>query len=34
MFDDLIAQVRRQARKSGLKRSDVVAAIARVRGRR
>jgi AbrB family looped-hinge helix DNA binding protein len=34
MFDDLIAQVRRQARKSGLKRSDVVAAVARVRGRR
>jgi len=33
-FDDLIAEARRQARKAGLKRSDVAAAIARVRGRR
>ncbi len=32
MFDDLITQAKRQARKSGLKRSDVVAAIAKVRG--
>ena len=31
MFDDLIAQAKRQARKSGLKRSDVAAAIAKVR---
>ena len=30
-FDDLIAQARRQARRAGLKQSDVKAAIARVR---
>lgn len=33
-FDSLIAEARRQARKAGLKRSDIAAAIARVRGRR
>ncbi|MGO8988299.1 MAG: AbrB/MazE/SpoVT family DNA-binding domain-containing protein [bacterium] len=31
MFDDLIIQARRQARKAGLKRSDVATAIAKVR---
>jgi hypothetical protein len=33
-FDDLIAQARQQARKSGLRKSDVDAAIAKVRGRK
>ncbi len=33
-FDNLIAQARRQARRSGLKRSDVDAAVSKVRGRR
>jgi len=33
-FDDLIVQARQQARKSRLKRSDVDAAIAKVRGRK
>jgi AbrB family looped-hinge helix DNA binding protein len=33
-FDNLIAQARQQARKSGLKRSDVDAAIGKVRGRK
>lgn len=33
-FDDLILQARRQARKSGLKKADVDAALAKVRGRR
>ena len=33
-FDNLIAQARQQARKSGLKRSDVDAAVAKVRGRK
>ena len=32
-FDDLIAQARKQARKAGIKRSDVTAAITKVRGR-
>lgn len=31
-FDDLISEAKRQAKKSGLKRSDVVAAITKVRG--
>jgi len=31
-FNDLIGQARRQARKAGLKKSDVEAAVARVRG--
>lgn len=30
-FDDLIAEARRQARKAGLKRSDVVAAVRKAR---
>jgi hypothetical protein len=33
-FDNLVAQARQQARKSGLKRSDVDAAVAKVRGRK
>jgi AbrB family looped-hinge helix DNA binding protein len=33
-FDNLIAQARHQARKSGLKRSDVDTAVAKVRGRK
>ena len=33
-FDDLIRQAREQARKAGLKRSDIEAAIAKVRGRK
>jgi len=31
-FDRLILEVRRQARQAGMRRSDVTAAIARVRG--
>lgn len=31
-FNDLIAQARRQARKAGMKRSDITTAIARARG--
>lgn len=30
-FDALIAEVRKQARKTGMKQSDIVAAIAKVR---
>ena len=33
-FDNLIVQARQQARKSGLRRLDVDAAVARVRGRK
>jgi AbrB family looped-hinge helix DNA binding protein len=33
-FDNLIVQARQQARKSGLKRLDVDAAVAKVRGRK
>jgi AbrB family looped-hinge helix DNA binding protein len=33
-FDNLIAQARQKARKSGLKRSDIDTAIAKVRGRK
>ncbi len=33
-FDNLIAQARQQARKSGLKRSDIDAAFVKVRGRK
>jgi AbrB family looped-hinge helix DNA binding protein len=33
-FDNLIAQARQQARKSGLKRSDIDAAVVKVRGRK
>ena len=32
-FDTLIAEARRQARASGMKRSDIVKAIGRARGR-
>jgi AbrB family looped-hinge helix DNA binding protein len=31
-FNDLIGQARQQARRSGLKKSDIEAAVARVRG--
>lgn len=31
-FDDLIAEARRQARNAGMRRSDVLAAIRKVRG--
>ena len=33
-FNDLIGQVRQQARRAGLKKSDVEASVARVRGRK
>lgn len=33
-FDDLIAQARQQARKSGLKRSDIDATVVKVRSRK
>jgi len=33
-FDDLITEARKQARRAGLKRSDISAAVAKVRGRR
>jgi AbrB family looped-hinge helix DNA binding protein len=33
-FDNLIAQARQQARRSGLKKSDIDAAIAKVRARK
>jgi len=33
-FDNLVAQARQKARKSGLKRSDVDAAVTKVRGRK
>jgi len=33
-FDDLIMEARKQARKAGLKRSDIPAAIRKVRRRR
>jgi len=33
-FDTLIAEARRQGKQAGLKRSDITAAIARVRGRK
>ena len=32
-FDDLIAEARRQARKAGMKRSDIAVAIKRARGK-
>ena len=32
-FDELMAEARRQARRAGLKRSGVAAAIAKARGR-
>ena len=33
-FDDLIAEARRQARRAGMKRSHVSAAVRRVRSKR
>ena len=33
-FDELVRKARRQARKAGIKRSDIKNAIAEVRGRR
>jgi len=33
-FNDLIGQARRQARRVGLRKSDVKSAVARVRGRK
>jgi AbrB family looped-hinge helix DNA binding protein len=33
-FDALIAEARKQAREAGLKRSDIIDAIAKVRGRK
>ena len=33
-FDHLITEARRQARKSGLKKSDITEAIRKVRGRK
>ena len=33
-FDNLIAQARQQGRKSGFKKSDIDAAVAKVRGRK
>lgn len=32
-FDELISQARKQAKKAGMKRSDIAAAIAKVRGK-
>ena len=32
-FDDLIAEARKQARKAGMKRSDIAAALAKVRNK-
>jgi len=33
-FDNLIAQARQQARRSGLRKSDIDAAVTKVRGRK
>ena len=33
-FDDLIAEARRQARKAGMNHSDIVAALAKARGKK
>jgi AbrB family looped-hinge helix DNA binding protein len=33
-FDDLLAEARRQARRSGVKKSDINAAVSKIRGRR
>jgi AbrB family looped-hinge helix DNA binding protein len=33
-FNDLIGQARQQASRAGLKKSDVKAAVARIRGRK
>jgi len=32
-FDDLISRARRQAKATGMKRSDIAKAVAKVRGR-
>jgi len=32
-FDEIIAEARRQARSSGMKRADIAAAVAKARGR-
>ena len=32
-FDELIAQARKNAKKEGLKRTDIIAAIKKIRGR-
>ena len=32
-FDGIIAEARRQARSSGMKRTDIAAAVAKARGR-
>ena len=32
-FDGIIAEARRQARRSGMKRADIAAAVAKARGR-
>ena len=33
-FDYLISEARKRARRAGMKRSDITAAVARVRGRK
>ena len=33
-FDDLISEARNQARKAGMKRSDIAAALSRVRNKK
>jgi AbrB family looped-hinge helix DNA binding protein len=33
-FNDLLGQARKQARRAGLRKADVEAAVARVRGRK
>ena len=33
-FNDLLGQARRQARRAGLRKSDVKSAVARIRGRK
>jgi AbrB family looped-hinge helix DNA binding protein len=33
-FDDLISEARKQARKAGMKRSDIAAALARIRNKK
>ena len=32
-FDELISQARKQAKKAGMKRSDITTAVAKLRGR-
>jgi hypothetical protein len=33
-FNEIIAEARRQAKRSGMKRADIAAAFAKVRGKR